>query len=315
MPTLKRDNTEAPENSDSVLKKRLLLSVALTGAIFFAELAGGYITNSLALMSDALHVFMDAFALLLSLFAIYISELPPTEKRTFGLHRVEVFVSFVNSFMLLLVTFYIFYRAYGRVMNPQPVESMGTLAIAFVGLVVNLVVALRLRHFAASDLNIKSAFLHVLGDAVASVGVIAAAIIIYFTGWYVVDPVISFMIGGIIFYGTFQILKDSSHILLEGVPKDVDIKDVLRDLNAVKGVSNVHRLHVWSICHNVYALSAHIDITPAERWRMGEIFKASNEMLAHKYHIFYTTLQAECLGCDREVVLESLAHREKTHIH
>ncbi|MFQ5441261.1 MAG: cation diffusion facilitator family transporter [Thermodesulfobacteriota bacterium] len=315
MSTVERDNKKAHENSDSVLKKRLLFSVALTGAIFAAELGGGYITNSLALMSDALHVFMDAFALLLSLFALYISGLPPSEKRTFGLHRVEVFVSFINSFTLLLITLFIFYRAYGRVINPQPVDSVGTLAVAFVGLVVNLVVALRLRHFAASDLNIRSAFLHVLGDAVASVGVIAAAIIIYFTRWYVVDPIISFVIGGIIFYGVFQILRDSSHILLEGVPKDIDIKDVVRDLNSIKGVSNVHRLHVWSICHNVYALSAHIDITPPERRRMGEIFKESNEMLAHKYHIFYTTLQAECLGCDRDVVLESLAHREKTHIH
>ncbi|GMR04318.1 MAG: cation diffusion facilitator family transporter [Thermodesulfobacteriota bacterium] len=315
MSTVDRENIEAPASRDSILKRRLLLSIAFTGVIFIAELAGGYMFNSLALMSDSLHVFMDAFALILSLVAIYISELPPTGKRTFGLHRVEVFVSFINSFTLLIITLFIFYKAYGRVMNPQPVESMGTLAIGFVGLVVNVVVALRLRRFASSDLNIKSAFLHVLGDAVASVGVIASAIIIYYTGWYVVDPIISFMIGAIIFYGVANILRDASHILLEGVPKDIDINDVVRDLNSIKGVSNMHRLHVWSICNNVYALSAHIDIEPAERRRMGEIFKEANEMLAERYHIFYTTLQAECLGCDSTVMLEKLSHRERGHVH
>lgn len=300
---------------DDAVKSRLKISILLTGAVFVVELAGGYLTNSLALMSDAVHVFMDVFALGLTWFAIYISGMPPTEKRTYGLHRVEVFVSFINSFVLLATTFFIFYMAYKRLLDPQPVESAGMMLVAFVGLVVNLVVALWLRHFAASDMNVKSAFYHVVGDAAASVGVIIGAIVIYFTGWYPADPLLSFVIGAIILYGAFGIMRDSSHILLEGVPKEIDLNSVIEDIKASDGVKSIHSLHVWSICHNVHALSAHIDIDPMQRWRMGEIFSEVNERLARCHHIFYTTLQAECIGCDSNDVLRKLAHREREHIH
>lgn len=300
---------------DTAVKGRLRLSIALTGVIFIAELIGGWLTNSLALMSDAAHVFMDVFALALSLFAIHIAGLPPTEKRTFGLHRAEVFVAFVNSFILVLVTIFIFYKAYGRLMNPQPVESTGMLVVAAIGLVANLVVGVWLHSFAESDLNIKSAFLHVIGDAAASVGVIIGAVIISRTGWLFIDPLISVFIGLIIVLGAVRILRDSGQILLEGVPKDVDLNDVLVDIRSVEGVSNVHSLHIWSICHNVYALSAHVDITPTERWRMGGIFSEINEKLATSYHIFYTTLQAECSGCNNSDVLRKIEHSERNHLH
>lgn len=302
-------------NIDAVLKRKLAVCTVLTGLVFFAELAGGYLTNSLALMSDAAHVFMDAFTLALSWFAIYISEFPPTEKRTYGLHRVEVFVSFVNSLSLLFITLFIYYKAYGRLKSPEPVESVGVIIVATVGLILNLVVAKWLVRYSRTDMNIKSAFLHVIGDAAASVGVIISSVIIYFTGWYPADPIISIVIGGIIFFGAFNIIKDSSHILLEGVPKEIDFNKVVADIKAAEGVTSVHSLHIWSICHNVYALSAHIDIEPAQRWRMAEIFGIINERLAETYHIFYTTLQAECLGCNPNDMLRRLAHKEKNHIH
>ncbi len=300
---------------DRELKGRLKTSVTLTAIIFLVELIGGYLTNSLALMSDAAHVFMDVLALSLSWFAIYISELPPTNKRTYGLHRAEVFVSFINSFVLFVITFFIFYKAYQRFFSPEPVESVGMIIVAVIGLLVNLIVALWLRRFAQTDLNIKSAFIHVIGDAAASVGVIAGAAIIYYTGWFQADPLISVLIGVIILFGTTGIMKESSHILLEGVPKEIDFNKVVDDIKAPRGVSGVHSLHIWSICHNVYALSAHIDITPTERWRMGEIFGEINEKLAQAHHIFYTTLQAECLGCEQNDVLRKLAHKEHNHNH
>ena len=270
---------------DAKIKKRLLVSISLTGVIFLAELIGGFYTNSLALMSDAAHVFMDVFALSLSFFAIYIAEMPPTEKRTYGLHRVEVFVSFINSFVLLLITAVIFYKSAVRLLSPEPVESVGVLIVASIGLVVNLIVAAWLHRFAEKDLNVKSAFLHVVGDAAASVGVIIGAIIIYYT----------------------------SHILLEGVPRDIDLKLVKEVLLAPKGVMSVHSLHVWSICHNVYALSAHLDITPVERWRMGEIFAEINDTLARDHHIHYTTLQAECSGCNPNDTFGRIAHVDRGH--
>ncbi len=300
---------------DSTLKSRLVLSIALTAIIFITELVGGYLTNSLALMSDAAHVFMDVFALSLSWFAIYISEMPPSETRTWGLHRVEVFVSFINSLVLFVLTLFIFYEAYHRFLSPEPVKSAGMMVVAMVGLVVNLVVALWLRHYAGSDLNVRSAFIHVIGDAAASVGVIIGAIVIYYTGWFTADPLISVLIGMIIIYGAYGIIKESSHILLEGVPKDIDFNKVMEDIKSANGISSVHSLHIWSICHNVYALSAHLDIIPTQRWRMGEIFDEINEKLADNYHIFYTTLQAECSGCDTADVFGRVAHKERNHNH
>jgi len=300
---------------DHAIKKRLLISIVFTGAIFTAELAGGYLTNSLALMSDAAHVFMDVFALSLSLFAIRIAELPPSETRTYGLHRVEVFVSFINSFVLLLVTAFIFYKAYFRLVSPEPVHSAGMLYIAVIGLVVNVAVAFWLHRFASTDLNVKSAFLHVIGDAAASVGVIIGALVIGYTHWYAADPLISFLIGAIILYGAVGIMRESSHILLEGVPRDIDLKDVMDDLKGFGGVESVHNLHIWSICHNVYAMSAHLDIAPTERYRMGDIFMEINQRLADGYHIFYTTLQAECSGCNPHDTFGTIVHNERGHTH
>jgi len=303
---------------DRRVKRRLLVSIALTSVIFLAELIGGLYTNSLALMSDAAHVFMDVFALSLSFFAIYIAEMPPTEKRTYGLHRVEVFVSFINSFILLLITAYIFYKGAMRLFAPEPVESLGVLLVATVGLAVNLVVAMWLHHYAVSDLNVKSAFIHVVGDAAASVGVIIGAAIIYYTGWYQADPLISMLICVIIVIGAARIIRESSHILLEGVPREIDLGRVKAVILAPEGVSSVHSLHVWSICHNVYALSAHVDIVPTQRWRMGEIFSEINEVLAHDHHIFYTTLQAECSGCNPNDTFGRIAHKDRGghgHLH
>ncbi len=295
------------------IKQRLAVSAVLTGIIFFVELVGGYLTGSLALMTDAAHVFMDVFALCLTLSALYISELPPTEKRTYGLHRVEVFVSFINSLTLLAVTLYVFYSAYKRIVHPREIESVGMFVVAVVGLVVNLLVAFWLGSLSSRDLNIKSAFLHVAGDAAASVGVIIASVIIYYTGWTTVDPLISISICVVLLYGIWRILRDSSNILLEGVPLEVDIQKVVRDMTAVRGVTSVHDLHIWSICHNVYAMSAHIDIAEPERWRMGAIYKELNETLARNHHIFYTTLQAECIGCESPGLFGSVSHRGAEH--
>lgn len=300
---------------ESKIKKRLAVSIILTAIIFFVELVGGYMTNSLALMTDAAHVFMDVFALGLTLSAIYIAELPPTEKRTYGFHRVEVFVSFINSFTLLLIVLFVLYSVYDRILHPRVVESGAMFVVAVVGLLVNILVAIWLAPLSSSDLNVKSAFLHVAGDAAASVGVIIAAVVIYYTGWNTVDPLISILISVILLFGVWRILRDSSNILLEGVPAEVDIAKVVKDMTSTRGVSSVHDLHIWSICHNVFAMSAHIDVAPDERCRMGAIYKELNENLARDHHIFYTTLQAECIGCESPGLFGSFSHRDNGHGH
>ena len=299
---------------DGPVKGRLLLAVLLTSVIFVAEAVGGYIYNSLALLSDAAHVLMDVLALSMSLFAIHISAMAPTEKKTFGMHRAEVLVSFLNGVTLLLVSLYIFYKASVRLFEPQVVESTGMLVVAVIGLVVNVIVAVWLEGHAKDDLNVRSAFYHVIGDAIASAGVIAAAVIIHFTGFYYVDTIISFFIGFIIINGAGRIVDESTHILLEGVPSGIELAEVVEAVKSVDGIDGAHSVHIWSICHNIFSMSAHVEMGPgsggapeAAAGALGEI----NEILAERFHIFYTTLQVECAGCETGTVLRSMTHKAR----
>ncbi len=295
---------------DIALKRRLKVAIALTAVIFLAEFIGGIVTNSLALISDSAHVFMDVVALSLSLFAIYISALPPSSKRTYGLHRAEVLTAFINGATIIFISLFIIYKAVARLYSPPEVDSIGMLVVAIVGLFVNMLVAAWLFRYAKKDLNIKSAFLHVVGDAGASVGVILGAVIIYYTGFNVADPIISILIAVIILTGAVRIVLEASHILLEGVPKDIDLDAVVDDIVAIGGVRGVHSIHIWSICHNINALSAHIDLEDLDRPKQRCILKEIDEKLAEKYHIFYTTLQVECSICSSDGLLRNLVHRE-----
>jgi cobalt-zinc-cadmium efflux system protein len=183
------------------------------------------------------------------------------------------------------------------------------LIIAVIGLVVNVIVAFWLESHAKHDLNVRSAFYHVIGDAIASAGVIVAAIIIHFTGFYYVDTIISALIGLIIINGASRIVDESTHILLEGVPREIELPEVVEAVTSVKGVEGVHSVHIWSICHNLYSMSAHVDMGPEDRdsAALGEI----NEILAERFHIFYTTLQVECAGCETGTVLRNLTHKSR----
>jgi cobalt-zinc-cadmium efflux system protein len=297
------------ENMNSKIRNRLAIASGATATVFLVELAGGYLTNSLALLSDAAHVFMDFLAISLSLAAIYVSQLPPTEERTYGLHRVEVFAAFVNGVSILAIALFIFYKAYGRFLNPEEVETTGMLIVAVFGFFVNIAVVLYLMGFAKTDLNVKSAFFHVIGDALASVGVVVGAVIIRLTGVWAVDPFISFLIAAIIVVGSVRIIGESSHILLEGVPRALDFRRVLGDIKSLEGVRGVHNLHIWSICHNVHALSAHVEIDRAHIERQTEVLKKISKALAESHRIFYTTIQVECPECKEGEVLRIIEHR------
>lgn len=300
-------------NIDIELKGRFKLAIILTAVTFFAEAIGGFLFNSLALLSDSAHVFMDVFALSLSWFALYICAMPPTETRTYGWHRSEVFAAFINGVTLLFVALIIFYEAYKRLVSPPEVKGLGTMIVAFIGFIVNIIVAAWLKAHTHEDLNIRSAYLHIVWDAVASVGVIISGVIIYYTNWFIADPLISIGIGIIIITGAAGIIMESSHILLEGVPKAVDIKKIVEDIKAINGVKGIHTLHIWSICSNIHAMSAHIDIEEKLKSRQGEIISSINEMLAETYHIFYTTLQAECDSCSTDQLFRTIEHRNHRH--
>ncbi len=294
--------------TDSHIAERLKLAIALTGLTLLAEVAGGIWTNSLALLSDAAHVFLDLFALLLSLAAVKLASLPATERHSFGWHRAEVFASFINGVTVFLIALGIFYEAWQRLASPQEVKSLPMLIIATVGLIANLLSAMALHSHSHDDLNVRSAFLHVTGDAAASVGVIIGGVIMYFTRWYLLDALISIGISIIIFVGTFRVLRESIHILMEGVPREMDISEVARTIHGVEGVRDLHHLNVWAICSHILALSVHLDIEPDHSDKTSMIIHNVERVLLEKYNISHTTLQIECMSCVGGPMIKAFNH-------
>jgi len=296
---------------DRSIAGRFSWAILLTALTLLAEVGGGIWTNSLALLSDAAHVFLDLFALVLSLVAIRLAAFPATDTRTFGWHRAEVFASFINGATVILMAGGIMYEGVGRFMNPEPVKSLPMFVIAAVGLVMNLLAASALHRHSHDDLNVQSAFLHVIGDAAASVGVIAGGLIIHYTGWFILDAVISVGIGLVILRGAWRVLRSSVHILLEGVPKGMSTAGVAESIRELDGVRDVHHLNIWTICSHIQALSAHVDIEPEFELRRATVLRNIEETLLEKYHISHTTLQVECTSCAEAPILKPLRHRPR----
>ncbi len=301
----------ADNHLDSSISRGFLFAIVLTSVTLVAELIGGFWTNSLALLSDAAHVFMDLFALVLSLMAIKLANLPASDRRTYGWHRAEIFASLINGATLIVMAFGILFEAWDRFLEPEAVKSKEMFIIATVGLVMNLIAASRLHGHSHDDLNVRSAFLHVLGDAIASVGVIIGGLVMLYTGWYVIDALISAVIALIIGWGSIRIIREAGHILLEGVPANIDVGELVKKMRQVDGVNDVHHLHCWSICSHITSLSAHIDIEPEYRLRQSEIIGEIEEMLDHDYHITHSTLQGECSKCVTGPVIQQLKHRPR----
>jgi cobalt-zinc-cadmium efflux system protein len=298
-------------HTDRGITRGFVIAIGLTAVTLVAELVGGFWTNSLALLSDAAHVFMDLFALALSLAAIQLARFPASDTRTYGWHRAEIFASLINGTTLLLIAFGILGEAWSRLIQPEAVKSKEMFVIATIGLVMNLLAAGRLHGHSHDDLNVRSAFLHVIGDAIASVGVIFGGIVMLYTGWYVIDALVSMTIALIISWGAIRVLREAGHILLEGVPSHVDLKQLVASMKAVTGVSNVHHLHVWSICSHITALSAHIDVEPDYRLRQSEIIGNLEKLLGEEFHINHTTLQGECSKCSTGPVIQQLKHQPR----
>ncbi len=299
---------------DKSIGRGFRFAIVLTAVTLIAEVAGGFWTNSLALLSDASHVFMDLLALVLSAAAIILANFPATDRRTYGWHRAEIFAALINGVTLFLISGGILLEVWERIQSPEAVRSKEMLIIATVGLVANLLAAKGLHSHSKDDLNVRSAFLHVLGDAIASVGVIIGGIIMLYTGWYVVDALVSAAIALIIVWGAVRVLREAGHILLEGVPRHVNLEELVAKVRAVAGVNGMHHLHVWSICSHITALSAHIDIEPDSRLRQGEIVGEIEQMLEHDYHINHSTLQGECSSCLSGPVIQQLRHRKRSSL-
>ncbi len=284
-------------------EQRLGLALMLTGIILVAEVIGGLWTGSLALLSDAAHVFMDIFALGLSFLALRLSALPPDDRHTYGYHRLEVLAALTNGLLLGLIAIGIFVEAYQRWQNPEPVKSGPMLVIAVIGLGVNLLVAVILGGHthtrthadgqAHPDVNMQSAFLHVLGDAISSVGVIVAAILIGLTGQLWIDPLMSVLIGLIIVASSWRVLRDSLHILIEGVPEGMSLNKLGEAMSTVPNVRQVHDLHVWSICSGHVALSAHVVLNDDMQLNTMLVMDELKRRLHNQFGIEHTTIQFE----------------------
>lgn len=276
-------------------ERDLRLALVLTSSIFVIELVGGVISNSLALLSDAAHVFADAFALALSWAALRLAARPASAARTFGYHRTEVFAALINGVILFFIVLLIFREAYERILSPPQVKTVQMLVIAIIGLLANLWVVLKLRSHATRDLNVKSALLHATGDAVSSTGVIVGAVLIMLTGYYLVDATISVFIAIVILLGSLRLIRDSSHILLEGTPPHINLNEVTKIISSAKGVIGVHDLHVWSICSHITAASAHVVVKKCEISTVDKISKQVSDGMK-SLDITHTTLQFESEG-------------------
>lgn len=276
-------------------ERDLRLALLLTSSIFIIELIGGIISNSLALLSDAGHVFSDAFALALSWTALRLAARPPSAARTFGYHRTEVFAALINGMILFFVVLLIFREAYERILSPPQVKTTQMLGVAIVGLLANLWVVLKLRRHVGRDLNVKSALLHATGDAVSSIGVIVGAVLIMLTGYSFIDAAISVFIAIVILAGSLRLIRDSSHILLEGTPPHINLNEVRKTISSVKGVIDMHDLHVWSICSHITAASAHVVVEECEISEVDRISKQVSDGMK-SLDITHTTLQFESEG-------------------
>jgi len=271
--------------------QRLGMALAITTIYFFAEVLGGILTNSLALLSDAGHMFSDIAALGLCLFAFHISRRPATAKKTYGYHRMEILAALINGLTLWLVVGIIFHEAYRRLLDPPEVQSMGMLVIALLGLMVNVIAGVILYGSQEQSLNLHGAFLHILGDTIGSVGTVLAGLVMLFTGWYLVDPLISVMIGLLILYTSWDLIKESVDILMQSAPRGIQVEEVQRVLEEIRGVIKVHDLHVWSVTSGVFTLSVHAVIGPDEEPH--RILDQIEEKLKSQFGIEHTTVQLE----------------------
>jgi cobalt-zinc-cadmium efflux system protein len=278
-------------HSHSNNTRNLTLALSITAAWFVIETAGGFYANSLALLADAAHMLTDLAALGLSLFAMKISTRPATHEMTYGYLRAEILAALANGIFLVLIGLFIFYESYQRFMDPPEIKSVPMLVVAATGLLANLVTAGLLYKSRRENLNLRGAFLHVLGDTLGSIGAIFAGVVILLWQWKLADPIISVVVGGLVIFSSYELVKESVDILLERTPRHLNIPQILSDLGSVKNVVSVHDIHVWAITSAVPAMSCHVVLKTAED--SGATLVILSRLLREKYGIEHTTIQIE----------------------
>lgn len=268
--------------------------MAVTGIVMVVEIVGGFLTNSLALISDSGHMFTHLFALAISFFAILIASQEPCHHRTFGLYRAEILAALFNSLFLFGVTVLILYEGLKRILSPKDVLVSQMLLVATIGLIANLISAFILRGSHKEDLNIKSAFLHVVTDTLSSTAIIIGGAVIYITHWKIIDPLLSIGIAVLIFRWAFKLFSDSVSILLESAPRGMNVEMIAKTLlNEVPEIKDISDMHVWVLTSNMYSFTAHITIEEKAQTRQKEIIEKIKAVLKRDYRIEHITVQIE----------------------
>jgi cobalt-zinc-cadmium efflux system protein len=295
-------------------ERRLAVTFFITVLILAGELIGGYLSNSLALLSDAGHMVTDALAIGLGLVAARISKKPSDKNATFGYQRVGLLAALINGLSLLIIALFIFYESYERFMSPPGIDIPVMLGIAVFGLVGNIVMAFILGH-SHEDLNLKSVWLHVLGDTLSSVGVIISGIIIYFTGWSYADPIASVLIGGIIIWGGVRLVRDTISIFLNLTPKGFNVEVLAQKITDMPDVVDIHDVHLWPVAHNHIAFSAHVLVDDKTLSEV-ETTKKRIEAMLKENGVDHSTLQIECkcVDCDNSIYCQ-VRHDETGEVH
>jgi cobalt-zinc-cadmium efflux system protein len=271
----------------------LVLSFAVIAAIAVVEAGGGILSNSISLVSDAVHMFTDVMAIGLSLFAITMAARSHSGAMTFGYHRAEVMVALANGVALGVISLWVLYEAFLRVMSPRIIDAPLLLLTASIGLAGNLVVMFLLKHHAGNSINIHSAFIHVVYNTISSVAVIITGFIALSTGITIVDPLVAFLIAGLVARSAYSIVRNSTRILLEGAPSELDMREILVTLKQLDGVVDVHDLHVWTISTGMDALSGHVVVRDQMLSESNKLLSEINKVLAERYNITHTTIQME----------------------
>jgi cobalt-zinc-cadmium efflux system protein len=290
-------------------------AVGVTLAFVVAEAIAGWVGGSLALMSDAGHNLADAAALALSWYALRAANKPSHQRMTFGYHRVGIFAAFVNAVSLVLIAAVIAWEAIMRVRTPETPNSTVMIAVAAVAVVVNLAIGLRLHRGAEHDVNIRSAYLHMIGDAVSACAVVVAGVLVGTTGMPIADPIVSLLIAALIIYSTYDVFRDSTTVLLEGTPIGLEMADVIAAIRGVGGVLDVHDLHVWTVGPGVVACSCHVLVAEQSVREGQQVLRAVVHELEHRFQFGHTTIQVEVENCAADDMYCTAGRTTSPHAH
>ncbi|HEY5627372.1 MAG TPA: cation diffusion facilitator family transporter [Nitrospira sp.] len=304
------------------LRSRLHLALGLNAIIITAEFVGGWILNSMGLMSDAGHNLVDQGSLFLALYAHLLTARPASETRTFGYHRAGTIAAFLNSFILLLTALGIALISFKRLLQPVPIDGGWMMGIAAVSFVANLGIALLLQHGAKDDLNIRSAFWHMLGDAWVSLGVVVSGGAIMLTGWTILDPLVSLVVVGVILYGAWPLFRESLEVILESTPPGISAAHVAATVEAIPGVKNVHDLHIWAVEPRLIMLTCHVLVDGDDEVLTDALLRTIRETITSDFGIQHMTIQMGtscCLPdqahCDLSKLVSQPQDTEPLHVH